>query len=114
MQGQVRDPYLLKDQQTFSSLLVGCFEMVRFKLSIYARDFQHSYFSCTLTITKTMFLLELRTYVNQLSIAPITNVIHRVTPFQSRHIHDLCFVCPVDHQSLYAFSPHTLNLWLIL
>ena len=52
--------------------------------------------------------------VNGLSIAPNANLIHRVTPFQSRHMHDLSFVCPIAHTNQYIilFSPiATIHLW---
>ena len=54
--------------------------------------------------------------MNQLSIAPIANITHRVPPFQSRHIHDLAYVCPIAHtnQYMYSFFSHTINLWNIL
>ena len=51
--------------------------------------------------------------MNQLSIAPIANITHRVPPFQSRHIYDLAYVCPIarTNQYMYSFFPHTINLW---
>ena len=50
-------------------------------------------------------------YVNQLPIASIANIIHRVPPFQSRHIHDLAFVCPIarTNQYMYSFFPQAYN-----
>ena len=41
-------------------------------------------------------------YVNQLSIAPIANITHRVPPFQSRHIHDLAYVCLIARTNQYT------------
>ena len=50
--------------------------------------------------------------VSVLSIAPIANLILRVRPFQSRHMHDLSFVCPIacTSQYMYSFFPHTIHL----
>ena len=48
--------------------------------------------------------------VNGLSIAP--NLIHRVPPFQSRHAHDLSFVCPIartnQYNYVFFFPPYNL------
>ena len=51
--------------------------------------------------------------MNGLSIAPIANLIDRVTPFQSRHIHDLSFAFPIarTNQYMYSFSPIQFYLW---
>ena len=51
--------------------------------------------------------------MNGLSIAPIANLIHRVPPFQSRHIHDLSLVCSTarTNQYMYSFFSHTISLW---
>ena len=44
-------------------------------------------------------------YVNQLSIAPIANITHRVPLFQSRHIHDLAYVCPIARTNQCTVEP---------
>ena len=44
--------------------------------------------------------------VNGLPIAPIANLIHRVPPFESRHMHDLSFVQLFVPINIYIlFSP---------
>ena len=73
------------------------------QLSSCAQDSQHASFGCMKTTTK---LCTFFSYVNQLYIAPIASITHRVPPFQSRHIHALYFVCPIA-QYIYSFSPHT-------
>ena len=51
--------------------------------------------------------------MNGLSIAPIANLIHKVRPFQSRHILGLSFVRPIacTNQYMYYFSSLTIYLW---
>ena len=76
------------------------------QLSSCAQDSQHASFGCTKTTTK---LCAFFSYVNQLYIANIANITHRLPPFQSRHIHDLSFAR--TNQYIYSFSPHTIYLW---
>ena len=98
---QVWDPYLQKDQQTLKRWDLSYPAMLR-TLSIP-------------TLAARRQQLKLCTffrYVNQLSIAPIANITHRVPPFQSRHIHDLAFVCPIarTNQYMYSFFPPYIQL----
>ena len=62
---------------------------------------------------KQLKLCTFFSYLNGLSIASVANLIHRVTPFQSRHMHDLSFVFPIarTNQYMYSFFPHTIHLW---
>ena len=63
---------------------------------------------------KQLKLCTFFSYVSRLSIAPIANLIYRVSPFQSRHIHDFSFVFPIAHTNqyiTYSFSPHTIYFW---
>ena len=55
----------------------------------------------TLAARRQLKLCTFFRYVNQLSIAPIANITHRVPPFQSRHIHDLAYVCPIARTNQY-------------
>jgi len=67
----------------------------------------------TSQLAPTPLLCTFFRYVNQLSIAPIASITHRVPPFQSRHIHDLAYVFPIarTNQYMYSFFPHTIHLW---
>ena len=57
---------------------------------------------------KQLKLCTFFSYMNGLSIAPIAKLIHRVPPFQYRHIHDLSFVCPIARTSVFFFPPYNL------
>ena len=51
-------------------------------------------------------------FLKQMSLAILLTC--RVPPFQSRHMHDLAFVCPIARTNQYIcilYSPHTINLW---
>ena len=111
---QVWDPHLLKDQQTLENIQ-------KFACRVCLKQWDLSYPTMLRTLSiptlaarrKQLKLCTFFSYVNGLSIAPIANLIHRVTPFQSRHMHDLSFVCPIarTNQYMYSFFPHTIHLW---
>ena len=105
---QVWDPHLLKDQQTLENIQ-------KFACRVCLKQWDLSYPTMLRTLSiptlaarrKQLKLCTFFSYVNGLSIAPIANLIHRVTPFQSRHMHDLSFVCPIarTNQYMYSFFP---------
>ena len=111
---QVWDPYLQKDQQTLENIQ-------KFACRVCLKRWDLSYPAMLRTLSiptlaarrQQLKLCTFFRYVNQLSIAPIANITHRVPPFQSRHIHDLAYVCPIarTNQYMYSFVPHTINLW---
>ena len=111
---QVWDPYLQKDQQTLENIQ-------KFACRVCLKRWDLSYPAMLRTLSiptlaarrQQLKLCTFFRYVNQLSIAPIANITHRVPPFQSRHIHDLAYVCPIarTNQYMYSFFPHPINLW---
>ena len=105
---QVWDLHLLKDQQTLENIQ-------KFACRVCLKQWDLSYPTMLRTLSiptlaarrKQLKLCTFFSYVNGLSIAPNANLIHRVTPFQSRHVHDLSFVCPIarTNQYMYSFFP---------
>ena len=101
---QVWDPYLQKDQQTLENIQ-------KFACRVCLKRWDLSYPAMLRTLSiptlaarrQQLKLCTFFRYVNQLSIAPIANITHRVPPFQSRHIHDLACLSDCSYQSIYVF-----------
>ena len=102
---QVWDPYLQKDQQTLENIQ-------KFACRVCLKRWDLSYPAMLRTLSiptlaarrQQLKLCTFFRYVNQLSTAPIANITHRIPPFQSRHIHDLAYVCPIAHTNQYMYS----------